>query len=114
MGRRTVEKRNIKYMWNSHFCDINFLALGCFIYKPPICCSRSLPPPPQEQQFRKKRAINEDIYEKEFSFSIKISTEGLMSLVCVQLPGISLGLLGILKAFMNHGLSKDTAVDSLR
>ena len=99
-------------MRNSYFCDINFLALGCFIYKPPICCSP--PPPPLEEQFRKKRAINDDIYEQEFRFSIKISTEGLMSLIFVQLPGISLGLLGILKAFMNHGLTKDAAVDSLR
>ena len=37
-----------------------------------------------------------------------------MSLIFVQLPGISLALLGILKAFMNHGPSKDAAVDSLR
>ena len=63
---------------------------------------------------RRKRDINDNIYEQEFGFSIKISTEGLVSLIFVQLPGIGLGLLGILKAFMNHGLSKDAVVDSLR
>ena len=83
--------------------------LGCFVYQPPICCS----PTPVFAQ-RKKRAIDDDIYEKEFSFSVKISMEGLISLIFVQLPGICLGLFGILKAFTSHGLSKEAAVDSLR
>ena len=96
-----VENQNILIVLLSY--------LGCFVYQPPICCS---PAPVFEQ--RKKRAIDDDIYEKEFSFSIKISMEGLISLIFVQLPGICLGLFGILKAFMSHGLSKEAAVDSLR
>ena len=98
--------------------------LGCFVYQPPICCS---PGPVRaagevvegaaDEVFavkRKKRAIDDEVYEKELSFSVKISMEGLISLMFVQLPGICLGLLGILKAFMNHGLSKAAAIDSLR
>lgn len=51
------------------------------------------------------------IYKAEH---IEITTEGLLSLALVQLPGISLGIFGIMKAFMNHGLSKQTFKDSLR
>ena len=40
--------------------------------------------------------------------------EGALSLGLVQLPGVCLGLLGIFKAFQLHGLSKQTAKDSLR
>ena len=102
------KKNPISFYFNNFI-----LTVGCFLYQTPICCSASLPPPLTES-IRKKRAVSNDIYEKEFSFSIKISTEGLMSLIFVQLPGICLGLLGILKAFINHGPSKEAVVDSLR
>ena len=56
--------------------------------------------------------IEDDIYS--IDFSIKITVEGLVSLALVQLPGIALGILGIIKAFINHGCSKQTVIDSLR
>ena len=46
--------------------------------------------------------------------SFVITSEGLLSLVLVQLPGISLGILGIMKAVMNHGMTSQGAKDSLR
>ena len=61
---------------------------------------------------RKREAKNKNIYR--FDFSIKVTVEGLISLALVQLPGIVLGFLGILKAFINHGCSKQTIIDSLR
>ena len=43
-----------------------------------------------------------------------ITAEGLLSLALVQLPGISLGTLGIMKAFINHGVTSQAVKDSLR
>ena len=48
------------------------------------------------------------------AISIRITTEGLISLGLVQLPGIALGFLGIMKAFMNHGMTGQAVIDSLR
>ena len=45
---------------------------------------------------------------------LKISLEGLVSLALVQLPAIALGILGILKAFVNNGFSKQAVKDSMR
>ena len=48
---------------------------------------------------RTKRGIYEhdhNIYET--AFSVKITMEGLISLLLVQLPGIALGVLGIIKS----------------
>ena len=67
---------------------------------------------------RKKRGVKNDssiegdIYT--FNFSIRISFEGLVSPILVQLPGLALGFLGIMKAFLNHGCSKQALIDSLR
>ena len=63
---------------------------------------------------RSKRGIYEhdhNIYET--AFSVKITMEGLISLLLVQLPGIALGVLGIIKS-LNHGCSMQTFKDSLR
>ena len=57
-------------------------------------------------------SIDKDIYT--FNFSIRISFEGLVSLILVQLPGVALGFLGIMKAFLNHGCSKQALMESLR
>ena len=51
------------------------------------------------------------IYQSEH---IVITMEGLLSLVLVQLPGIFLAILGIMKAIINHGLSTQAVKDSLR
>ena len=51
------------------------------------------------------------IYQTEH---IEITTEGLLSLALVQLPGISLGILGIMKAVINHGMTSQAVKDSLR
>ena len=45
---------------------------------------------------------------------IVITMEGLLSLVLVQLPGISLGVFGIMKAVINHGMTSQAVKDSLR
>ena len=65
---------------------------------------------------RRKRSPegNENLHQRSVSFHIKISLEGAISLGLVQLPGVCLGLLGVFKAFQLHGLSKQTARDSLR
>ena len=53
--------------------------------------------------------------ENRQDISIRITREGLISLGLVQLPGIALGFLGIMKAFMNHGIMMGQAAkDSLR
>ena len=55
------------------------------------------------------------IQEKFYEFSIfKITLEGMISLALVQLPGIVLGILGIIKAFTNHGCSKQAVSDAIR
>ena len=41
-------------------------------------------------------------------------SETVISLVLVQMPGISLGVFGIMKAIKNHGTSKQAAKDALR
>ena len=66
------------------------------------------------RQMRKRSTDEDSFYETSFSFSIKISLEGAISLGLVQLPGICLGLLGLFKTFQRHGLSKMAVKDTLR
>ena len=56
--------------------------------------------------------VNETVVRVDVRFVITM--EGLLSLALVQLPGISLGILGIMKAVMNHGMTSRGAKDSLR
>ena len=56
--------------------------------------------------------VNETVVREDVGFVITM--EGLLSLALVQLPGISLGTLGIMKAVMNHGMTSQGAKDSLR
>ena len=56
--------------------------------------------------------VNETVISEDVRFVI--TAEGLLSLALVQLPGISLGTLGIMKAVMNHGMTSQGAKDSLR
>ena len=56
--------------------------------------------------------VNETVVMEDVRFVI--SMEGLLSLALVQLPGISLGILGIMKAVINHGMTSQGAKDSLR
>ena len=56
--------------------------------------------------------VNETVIREDVRFVI--SMEGLLSVALVQLPGISLGILGIMKAVMNHGMTSQGVKDSLR
>ena len=56
--------------------------------------------------------VNETVVREDVRFVI--TAESLLSLALVQLPGICLGILGIMKAIINHGLSTQTFKDSLR
>ena len=56
--------------------------------------------------------MNETVIREDVRFVI--TAEGLLSLALVQLPGISLGILGIMKAGINHGMTSQGAKDSLR
>ena len=56
--------------------------------------------------------VNETLVSEDVRFVI--TAEGLLSLALVELPGISLGILGIMKAVMNHGMTSQGAKDSLR
>ena len=56
--------------------------------------------------------VNKTVAQEDVRFVITM--EGLLSLALVQLPGISLGILGIMKAVMNHGMTSKGAKDSLR
>ena len=56
--------------------------------------------------------VNATVVREDVHFVI--TAEGLLSLVLVQLPGISLGIFGIMKAFINHGMTSQAAKNSLR
>ena len=56
--------------------------------------------------------VNETVISEDVRFGITM--EGLLSLALVQLPGICLGILGIMKAVINHGMTSQGAKDSLR
>ena len=56
--------------------------------------------------------VNETVVREEVRFGITM--EGLLSLALVQLPGICLGILGIMKAVMNHEMTSQAVKDSLR
>ena len=56
--------------------------------------------------------VNETVVMGNVCFMITM--EGLLSLALVQLPGICLGILGIMKAVINHGMTSQGAKDSLR
>ena len=63
---------------------------------------------------RRKRSVNESYYSTEFTIGIKISTESIVSLVLIQLPAVSLAILGIYKAFQKYGCSKLGITDASR
>ena len=56
--------------------------------------------------------MNETVIREDVRFVI--TAEGLLSLVVVQLPGISLGTFGIMKAIMNHGMTSQGVKNGLR
>ena len=56
--------------------------------------------------------VNETVVSEDVRFVITM--EGLLSLALVQLPGICLGILGIMKAVINHGMTSQAVKDSLR
>ena len=56
--------------------------------------------------------VNETVVREDVRFVITM--EGLLSLALVQLPGICLGTLGIMKAVINHGMTSQAVKDSLR
>ena len=56
--------------------------------------------------------VNKTMVQEDVRFVI--TPEGLLSLVLVQLPGISLGTFGIMKAVINHGMTLQGVKDSLR
>ena len=56
-------------------------------------------------------SVNETVAD---NVGFVITPEGLLSLVLVQLPGFCLGVFGIMKAFLNHGMTSQAAKDSLR
>ena len=56
--------------------------------------------------------VNETVVSENVRFVITM--EGLLSLALVQLPGICLGVFGIMKAVINHGMSTQAVRDSLR
>ena len=56
--------------------------------------------------------VNETVVSEDVRFVI--TAEGLLSLALVQLPGISLGVFGIMKAFITHGMTSQAVKDSLR
>lgn len=99
-------------IWNG--LEVNNISVhGGFHYPEALCCRE----PQGLVEGRKKRSTDgnaTNLYEGSYSFDIKISLEGALSLGLVQLPGVCLGLLGVFKAFQLHGLSKQTAKDSLR
>ena len=100
---------------NKYFLLSNLL--GGFYYPEPLCCREprefegDVADSPRDEVGRRRRS---NLYDGSVSFDIKISYEGAISLGLVQLPGVCLGLLGVFKAFQLHGLSKQTARDSLR
>ena len=56
--------------------------------------------------------VNETVVSENVRFVITM--EGLLSLALVQLPGICLGVFGIMKAVINHGMTSQAVKDSLR
>ena len=60
--------------------------------------------------------LQDELYLKEWEHVIfKLNTvEGVITLALVQLPGVVLGLLGIIKAFSMHGMSKEAWLKALR
>ena len=108
--RRKRETQNETFMDD---VDIFNLELN-FQYDPRIT-EQSLPER-RKRETQIETFMDEDISNIDFKldFSIKITLEGLVSLVLVQLPGIVLGFLGIFKAVINHGCSKKAVADSVR
>jgi len=103
-------------IWNG--IEVNNISNhGGFYYPEPLCCREprefegDVADSPRDEVGRRRRS---NLYDGSVSFDIKISYEGAISLGLVQLPGVCLGLLGVFKAFQLHGLSKQTARDSLR
>ena len=54
------------------------------------------------------------LYERKWEFTFKITVEGVITLALVQLPGVVLGFLGIIKAFSMYGMSKEACLKALR
>merc|ERR1712018_781488 len=108
----SIENPEVEITYDEYKLQNN-LKLKClqsFRYPPPLYQGEY--PKFREISRRKREVQNEsytedDIYNIDYieddiysiDFSIKITVEGLVSLALVQLPGIALGILGIIKAF---------------
>ena len=72
---------------------------------------------------RKKRDedrgyVNEaedNLYTYKWKYgNFTITVEGVVTLVLVQLPGLVLGMLGVIKAFLMYGRSREACLKALR
>ena len=65
--------------------------------------------------FRKRRSVDDDnLFSASFSFNISITNESLVSILLLQLPGVCLGIFGIIKAFQIHGFNEDGCKSAAR
>ena len=62
--------------------------------------------------------LEEELYVQEWEYvtnvTFSITVEGVITLALVQLPGVVLGFLGIIKAFSMYGMSKEAWLKALR
>ena len=112
-----TEKCQIVCYPNVCFCVFKYPSPIYWEYRRPLQISRSYSDS-YEAVGRRKRNIDFDntIYNININLSLNynITLEKIVSIVLVQLPGIVLGILGIIKAFNKHGCSRKTFVDSMR
>ena len=59
--------------------------------------------------------LQEELFLQKWEYvTFTITVEGVITLALVQLPGVVLGFLGIIKAFSLDGMSKEACLKALR